>query len=60
MKRKTFSILKMYPDQTIQSIQTYGDYLKMYYKIINYFSDYEAVVRHSLYDETAFKNEEIN
>jgi len=44
-------------DQTIQSIQTYDDYLKMYYKIIeNYFSDYEAVVKGTvLYDETAFQ-----
>lgn len=44
-------------DQTIQSIQTYDDYLKMYYKIIeNYFSDYEAVIKGTvLYDETAFQ-----
>ena len=44
-------------DQTIQSIQTYDDYLKMYYKIIeNYFSDYEAVVKGTvLYDETTFQ-----
>ena len=44
-------------DQTIQSIQTYDDYLKMYYKIIeNYFSDYETVVKGTvLYDETTFQ-----
>lgn len=44
-------------DETIESIETYGDYLIMYEKIVeDYLANYEDVVKDTaLYDEAAFQ-----
>ena len=44
-------------DETIESIQTYGDYLTMYQKILDdYMAQYENAIKGTvLYDETIFQ-----